>query len=162
MRRFIGVAVVVAAVALIPAVSPASANGGHKTKRIVLYGQTVQDNFLDLGAEGLTLGDRDVFSDDLSETRGGDVIGYDAGECTAVRIDEEFYEATFQCLVTASLPRGQITVQGLVTFTNGEPDSPALLAVTGGTRRYRNATGQVRVRFLSDTESRLVFRLRLH
>jgi hypothetical protein len=157
MHRLFGVAALTLAVAVIPSVGVASANGGnrHLVKKFDVWAETVQDNFLDLGDEGTTLGDRFVFSDDLSRTRGGRVIGTDGGECTVVRIDEEFYEATVQCLVTVSLSGGDITIQGLVA----ESEERATLAVTGGTGRYEGAGGRVRVLFVTDTVSRFSFRL---
>jgi hypothetical protein len=159
MRRIIGVAVVMAAMAAVPSAASAKGDGSQLPKKLTVWTQSVQDSFLDLGSPGFTVGDKDVFSDDLSRTRGGDVIGSDGGECTVVRVDEVFYGFAFQCLVTFSLPRGQITTQGLIEYTNGEPEDPATLAITGGTRRYKRARGQVKVRFLSETEAKIVFRL---
>jgi hypothetical protein len=60
-------------------------------------------------------------------------------------------------VVSAQLPDGQITVQGLVTFT-GEPFT---LAVTGGTGPYREAAGEVQVTEVSETESLIQLRLEL-
>jgi hypothetical protein len=77
-----------------------------------------------------------------------------------VRVDEPTYSFTLQCLVTASLPGGRITSQGLLTFTNGAPEERFTFAVTGGTRRYEGVRGEVRVRLVTETESKFVFRLR--
>ena len=65
--------------------------------------------------------------------------------------------ATLQFVATAELPRGQITVQGLATFTDGP--STFRLAITGGTGRYRTAHGVLIVEEISETEDRLTFRL---
>jgi hypothetical protein len=61
--------------------------------------------------------------------------------------------ATLQCVATLSLPKGQITVQGLPTFTEGP--ASFFLAITGGTGAYKTAHGQVKVVQVSDVESRL-------
>jgi hypothetical protein len=157
MRGLIGVAALTVAMAVTLTTGVASANGGgDRTRKVSVWTETVQDNFLDLGDPGVTLGDRFIFSDDVSRTRGGDVIGSTGGECTVVRVDEEFYDSTVQCLVTVWLRGGQITVQGLLS----ESDERATLAVTGGTGRYKGASGQVKVRFFSDTEAKLVFQLK--
>ena len=47
---------------------------------------------------------------------------------------------TDQCVATLSLPRGQITAQGLVDRTG---PVPITVAITGGTGAYRTAHGEV-------------------
>jgi hypothetical protein len=48
--------------------------------------------------------------------------------------------ATDQCVATLSLPKGQITVQGLVDRTG---PMPVTLAITAGTGAYRTAHGEL-------------------
>ena len=55
------------------------------------------------------------------------------------------------------LPKGQITVQGLTTFTDGP--STFKLAITGGTGSYRTAHGVLIVDQTSEEESLLTFRV---
>jgi hypothetical protein len=52
--------------------------------------------------------------------------------------------ATFHCVATLSLADGQLTSQGLVTFTEA-PEPRFRIAVTGGTGAYRTAHGEVAV-----------------
>ncbi len=158
MRIKLAVAAIAAAILAVGGVTLASAhsNGssdGHGGKVIKLFAVTVQTEHIDLGAQGFSLGDEDVFSDDLFTKKGGTEVGVDGGVCTVVRvIDAKTPSGTAQCLVTASLPGGQITTQGLFTFTD-QPPAPFQLAITGGTGAYKNARGQVTVELLSETEA---------
>ena len=69
--------------------------------------------------------------------------------------------ATFECHGVNSLPGGQIAVQGLVTYAPDEEikADPYHFAITGGTGKYRNAHGTVRIKEGSE-EARLTFRIR--
>ena len=62
-----------------------------------------------------------------------------------------------KCVATAELPKGQITAQGLLTFSEEAEGEPFRLAITGGTGKYRTAHGEVIVKDVSETESRLTF-----
>jgi hypothetical protein len=163
MRKLSVVAALAAFLAVLAAPVADARRGDDKrgkSKVIKLFATTVQSVELDLGDPGLSLGDRFVFSDDLRRRRGGPVIGETGAECVVTRIDEPTYSVTFHCVGTASLPRGQITVQGLVQFAQQGP-ARFKLAVTGGTGRFREADGVVKVRELSETESILRFKLDL-
>jgi hypothetical protein len=110
---------------------------------------------LDLGKQGFTLGDRFVFTDNLFMH--GKRVGSDHGECLVTRIHGE--SGSFECNVTAVFRgRGQITVQGAATFSE-EEGSPVVLAVTGGTREFRDSGGQVRVDESAGDSTLLTFHL---
>jgi len=125
----------------------------HLTSRLVDFAQ------LDLGKRGLSLGDQSVFTDDLLQ--GGKRIGEDHGTCTITRIagTGPSTMATSQCLVTAVLSQGQMTVQGAVTSRAQGRPAPFTLAITGGTGAYRTARGEVRVREVSNTQSEITVEL---
>jgi hypothetical protein len=124
-------------------------DGGKKV--IVVTATTVEDTDLDFGEEGFGQGDRTVFAEDLF--RNGRKVGETGAECIIVRlIDEE--SATVNCIGTLSLPQGQLTVQGLVTFT--EEDRPFTVAITGGTGLFRKARGELTVQTISETEDRYI------
>jgi hypothetical protein len=133
------------------AVATASADGDGK---IELVSRTAQETDIDLPPTGeFGLGDRFVFSEDLFQ--GDAKVGEDGGECTVVRFVEETESSTIQCVVTVSLEKGQLTVQGLITFV-GEEDSPFVLPVTGGSGAYKGARGEVKVE-PGDNEDHLTF-----
>ena len=115
----------------------------------------VQEAEIDLGEPGDSLGDQFVFSADLF--RAGKKVGIDGGVCTIVRL-EPMVSATSQCVATAELPKGQITVQGLLTFDAETEGEPSRLAITGGTGKYRTAQGELIITG-SETESQLTFKI---
>ena len=96
-------------------------------------------------------GDELVINDQLTTThwvgKGYPIVGHDAGVCTLTRIPEPNAEQTLaNCVVTAVVKGGSLTVQGVVPFTAQQPQ-PAVLAVTGGTGNYSGAAGTVSVSF---------------
>jgi len=159
MRRKYAVAGLAVAIGTgIWALPSASAGGeghddGDRTVIRVVTRQ-VDSADLDLGREGFSIGDRFVFTENLS--RRGMRVGTDHGECVFTRIEPQ--GGAFQCTATAVFRRGQITVQGAVTFSEDDP-SRFTLAVTGGTGRFRDAGGQVVVRETSATRGVLTFML---
>jgi hypothetical protein len=156
--------------AVLGAVSLASA--GDTAPRAVqqeiidLTSTTVQGADLDLGDEGFGVGDRFTFADDLF--RDGEPYGSLGGECTFVRIEpdplpegQEPESVTVNCVVSAQLPDGQVTVQGLVTTTPETAGEPFTLAITGGTGPYLSTGGEVEVTETSETDSVIQLRLEL-
>jgi hypothetical protein len=160
MRTKLGIGLLILlalAIVALPAASapsPAGSRDDDRVEVIRVLATTVQEADLDLGAQGDSLGDQFIFSDDLS--RRGEKVGIDGGHCTLMRLEPRV-SATLQCLVTADLPRGQITAQGLITFTEETEGEPFRIAITGGTGRYKEAHGYVKVDQESETEARLTF-----
>ncbi|MET8777637.1 hypothetical protein ABZV58_21755 [Nocardia sp. NPDC004654] len=90
----------------------------------------------DLDKPGASLGDLTVYSGGIHQD--GRQIGHGGGACQNVHI--EGAEITMQCVLTAQLERGSLTMQAV--WVQGT--SPLDLAITGGTGAYRNATGIAR------------------
>ena len=109
---------------------------------------TTEATNLDLGEDGPSLGDQYIFHDVLKSE--GEKVGHEGGVCTIVSVRR----AELQCVVTAYLSGGQITVQGLAT--DGEM---FVFAVTGGTGQYQGASGEARVVIRSDTVARITVTL---
>lgn len=161
MRTNLRLLVVLAVALALGGVSIASAgderDDDHKKVKIIeLTSTTVQEADLDLGDEGFGVGDRFVFGDDVFKD--GEQVGVLGGECTFVRIEpdplpagQEPESATANCVVSAQLPRGQLTVQGLITFSEATAGQPFTLAVTGGTGAYRTAHGEAEITETSET-----------
>ncbi len=94
---------------------------------------------LNLGAKEFGLGDRFVFTEDLYQR--GKRVGTDHGECVLTRLRGT--GGTFNCNVSAVFAgKGQLTIQGAFTFTEDE-GGRFVLAITGGTGRFRDAGGVV-------------------
>jgi hypothetical protein len=144
----------IAVVALVVgAVSPAlgsSSQGAASTSSGHADGQTIRvtavftefDPNIDVGAPGFSLGDEVVFAGNLLQN--GKQVGRVGVVCTFVSTaNADRVEA--QCPATATLPGGQITIQGVIV-------NRALnwtLPITGGSGRYDRARGQVVSRDIS-------------
>ena len=136
-----------AAMALVVALAvltfgPSLAAGTGEDHSLVLRAHEDQSAEIDVGDKGLSLGDQLVFSDTLY--RDDEEVGHDGATCTIVRLSDDNKTQTANCVGTLSLERGQITVQGLVTFSEDDM-SPFTIAVTGGTGAYRSVGGEMEI-----------------
>jgi hypothetical protein len=128
-----------------------------RTERLRLVARSVKEVELDLGAKGFSVGDRVAFSDNLF--REGKRVGTDGGDCAVVRLAGN--AATFHCVITLELPKGQITSQGLFTFREPPTGQSFPFAITGGTGSYRTAQGEIVVSDLEDTDNEARLDLRI-
>jgi hypothetical protein len=141
----------------VPALAVANGRGhGHgHGETFTLHAVQITDQFIDLGAPGISVGDQAVFATALS--RDGRPYGTSGGSCTVaiVNADGTF---TASCQATAQTIDGITATQSLVTFRNGlQP--PFKLAITGGTGRFSGAGGEVEVRQITDTTEDYIVRL---
>jgi hypothetical protein len=151
-----------------------SSGSDKRTSVLHLVGRDVDQAWLDLGAPGNSLGDQGHFTSDLIQPPRPGVgppppgagvphetkVGEDGGVCSIARIAPDG-ATTYHCVATNSLPLGQITAQGLVTYAAGEDvrQEPYSFAITGGTRKYRAARGEITIKDVSAEEVRLTFRI---
>jgi hypothetical protein len=145
MLRRAGLVALAVMALVIAATALASATGRDSDDRRVevlrLQFKNVNYAEEDLGDEGPGPGDRFTLLDALRiDGRAAGELGID---CVTVDLDGRTGE-TAQCVATATLPGGQITTQGLISFTD-QPVQRFSLAVTGGTGDYRTVGGEVRV-----------------
>jgi hypothetical protein len=129
--------------------APAAVTGHGKTLRLIAIQN--QQEFLDLGAAGPSLGDQLVFSNTLY--RRGHEVGTDGAVCTITAIAAPYGTPTFECLSTVRLRDGQITGQGLNEFQGEGDPGPFFIVITGGTGAYRGASGEAVVRNVSATKA---------
>lgn len=130
--------------------------GKHREDTLKLVATTIQEEFVDVGDPGPSLGDMFVFSEVLRER--GREVGTSGGVCTVTEAVPPYTVLTFHCVATLSLRRGQITLQGLIEVQGEDDPGPFTVAITGGTGRYRGAGGEATVRDVSATRS--VYKLR--
>jgi hypothetical protein len=155
MLKRLGIVVAVAGVGAlaVSSVGPATGGGpardGDHRHTVRVLSTTTGETFVDVGRPGESRGDSFVFS--ARVTRHGKKVGRVGVACTITSVRRQ--EA--QCLGTARLRRGQISIQGLV---RGEPDVFAF-PITGGTGAFEAAGGTLVVRQLTDTKERLTFHI---
>lgn len=134
-----------AACAMAAAAGPAAAATPSSFRLDMHFGA---DPFIDVGEPGPSLGDLRVLDDALY--RGGRRVGRDGGSCVITNANRP--EAA--CTITFSLPHGIITGQWL-----NQPPPRKVVAITGGTGRYRSARGEVVVVEHSTDRGTATFRL---
>ena len=144
----LGTAIALVALA-VGAISPAwgSARDKDKQKTFTVEALTTEQSF-----EGTDLGDQIVFTTRL--LKGDTEVGHQGGVCTVTSVAR----AEAQCLATYVLPGGQITGQALIVL--GDP-APYLVAVTGGSGKFKGVEGEIRVLPVSATRPRGVLTFRL-
>src|SRR5215211_3817593 len=146
MRNKLGLATIIALVLVVASITLASASGSgggssdHGVQVIRLVVKGVQESNIDLGKKGFSQGDQEIVG--LNVLRGGKKIGEAGQICQFVRVTQA--SATDLCQVALSLPKGQITAQGLIKSTAAGPGT-FFLAITGGTGAYQTAHGQVKI-----------------
>lgn len=108
-------------------------------KVIKLVARPVRREVYKNGEDEVNLGDRSVFTHELS--RDGEVVGFDGGTCTVVRLEDG--QSHIVCDVSMNLPDGTIAFQTFVEEVF--PPPPFFAAVTGGTGAYRGARGEMHI-----------------
>ena len=111
---------------------------------------------------GELLGDQRVFTDQLhkvntSNQPQGPVVGHHSGFCTLVKKgpgNARFY----QCFATYDLPDGLLTARTLFDLNSVGPKG-ITAAVTGGTRTYAGARGELTATFPAEGTSLFKFKL---
>jgi hypothetical protein len=128
----------------------ASARTGTRTIHLVANLSVGEE--VDLGAPGRSVGDEYVFGGRLTSDSGRR-LGRLHGYCVLTDLSRNAGE----CVMTALLPHGQISVQGVQT---GIPTpAEAKNAIVGGTGAFRTAHGQVSLRLLTPATLDLTFQL---
>ncbi|MFE5630648.1 hypothetical protein [Streptomyces sp. NPDC056543] len=118
-----------------------SAQAKGKDRIITLTGKLAQQTRFPVNPGGSPAqGDRTVFRSVLYDTAGKEV-GETGGTCDTTRVDNGGAEV---CVVTYTLPGGQLSVQGMVFgILNAGPPPSFDNGITGGTGVYDRARGSV-------------------
>lgn len=134
----------------------AATSAGASAPTITLTAVTTHESLLNLGAAADPTGNQFVSAHDLY--RGGRKVGVDGASCQIIDVVQSG-ELRSQCVATVSLPKGQLTAQGLPTFEEAGT-RPFTLAITGGTGAYAAAGGQVTVTPIDAQHARYEITLR--
>lgn len=133
--------------------SPLADANARNGKTFVLIEKETSFAELDLGDPGFSAGDRFVFTNKLLDEN-GERAGQDGGFCDIVNLSGR--NVTSQCIVTAQLDGGDLTVQGIVDFSG---PGGFVVAITGGTGRYTGAEGSVEGQDQADGTTQLTVHL---
>jgi hypothetical protein len=134
-RRVVVTAITAALVAMaIGGVSLARAGGGHASNHTLRFTETqTASAFVDIShTKNGKPGDEFIFHSKLAKPSGGATVGSLDVACTLV------VGGHVQCLGTATLPGGTLSVTALVQ-ANGNP--PTHISVNGGTGKFAKVRG---------------------
>ena|SRR5436305_1489278 len=98
---------------------------------------------VDVGAPGDSVGDTTVFTFTVFDRVGGRRIGAGHGYCVRTEVG-----VANDCTANSSLPGGRIVMQ----WEEFDGQRVSRAAITGGTGRYRNTRGELRLTSLSPSE----------
>lgn len=144
MKRVSGVVVafLMGAAAIVGLPSPASAGVVvDPGTTMMVTARPWTDHYNDVGPKGESIGDSIVFTDKLYQH--GERVGRDAIRCDVKRVTRRSF--SMQCFGSLVFRgRGQLTVQGLITFSRNSTRNP-VLAVTGGTGEFEGMSGEFTV-----------------
>ena len=125
--------------------------GPHGARAFTVVEHATTDATTDTGAAGDSAGDVLTFANDVFDAADATKVGTDQGYCIRVVAG-----SSYECTWTTFLPGGQIVVSG--PFYDAKD---SVLAVTGGTGRYRTARGTMELHARENgTKFAFVFRLK--
>ncbi|MFD9370782.1 hypothetical protein ACFWA6_24215 [Streptomyces sp. NPDC060020] len=133
-----------APVAAAAATDPHPAHDKGKHRVITLTGELKKQSFLPVNRKGpAAQGDRTVFNSELFDEN-HESVGETNGTCTTTWVGEVAQDSAEVCVVTYTLPGGQLSVQGMV-FGHLVPGPPPSFdnGITGGTGEFDRARGSV-------------------
>jgi hypothetical protein len=140
MKRLVTMLAVAGSAALVVAVAawatPARhGHGSHGAKTITVIEHATTDSVTDTGASGDSPGDLLTFANPIFDASDTKKVGTDQGYCVRT-----VKGVAWECNFTTFLPGGQIVVEG--PFYDAKDST---FAITGGTGRYRNARGTMKL-----------------
>jgi allene oxide cyclase len=128
-------------------IGPAAAD-----ETLALVEHATSDTVTDTGAQGDSVGDILTFANDVFDKDNASKVGSDNGWCARTVVGK-----AWECIWTVTLAEGQITVEGPFYDT-----ADSVLAVTGGTGEYAEASGSLALHARNEkgTEYDFVYKLK--
>ena len=108
---------------------------GTAAEKIHLVEHATQEQTIDIGKKGDSVGDLIVFANPVFDAADKTQLGTDSGYCVRTAVG-----AMYECIWTLMLKDGQITLEGPFKDTGD-----SLFTVTGGTGKYAGARGQMKL-----------------
>jgi len=156
-KRNLVVGLLLAGAAVIALGSVAVASGGHKgkdndrhAKKIVVVERATTDTPIDNAPVGEdSIGDTLAFGNQLFDKTNTMMVGTDQGSCVRTVVG-----VAYECTWSNSLKGGQIMVEG--PFLDA---GDSVLAITGGTGKYRDVTGTMDLHAIDATSFMFTFHI---
>jgi Allene oxide cyclase barrel like domain len=153
MKRILALAALVAAAVLVVAVVNATAKDKPKqTGASIHVIEHATSDAVTNGSATDAAGNVLTFANDVFDSADTSKVGTDQGYCVRIVVGK-----TWECNWTTFLAGGQITVEGPFSDTGN-----TVLAITGGTGRYRNARGFMELVYHDAAGTKFDFVFHLH
>jgi len=117
------------------------------TVKVIEHADTDTVRHIGPASEEDSVGDVLTFANPVYDSANGKKIGSDNGQCVRTAAGK-----AWECIWTISLAGGQMTVEG--PFYDGKD---SVLAITGGSGEYRDASGQMTLHARNDEETEYDF-----
>jgi len=136
-------------IAVCAAVLLAGCGGGsdETTVKVIEHAETDTVRHIGPKSESDSVGDVLAFANPVFDSADKEKVGTDNGQCVRTVVGQ-----AWECIWTVSLAGGQLTVEG--PFEEGRD---TVLAITGGTDEYKDASGQMRLHARTPEETEYEF-----
>jgi hypothetical protein len=137
MKRVLALALLTISVALAIAVNASAGHSHHKAGHTIRVVEHATTDAVTNGTKADHAGNILTFANKVFNAADTRKVGTDQGSCTRVVVGK-----SWECMWTTFLKKGQITVEG--PFYD---DGNSVLAITGGTGKYKNSRGQMKLKY---------------
>jgi allene oxide cyclase len=146
MKRALALALLAASVTLVVVVT-ASAGSAHRARHTITVVEHATTDAVTNGTKADHAGNILTFANKVFNAADKKKVGHDQGYCTRIVVGK-----SWECMWTTFLKKGQITVEGPFYDTRN-----SVLAITGGTGKYRDARGQMKLKYHNDAGTKFDF-----
>jgi len=136
MKRVLVLALLAVSVVLVVVVSASARHQHRASDRITVVEHATTDAVTN-GKKTDQAGNILTFANKVYNAADTKKVGSDQGSCTRIVVGK-----SWECMWTTFLKKGQITVEGPFYDT-----SDSVLAITGGTGAYKDARGQMKLKY---------------
>jgi hypothetical protein len=152
MRILVPVALAAAAVLVVTVVNATAKDKPKQNGGLIHVIEHATSDAVTNGSATDAAGNVLTFANDVFDTADRSKVGSDQGYCVRIVVGK-----TWECNWTTILPAGQITVEGPFSDTGN-----TVLAITGGTGRYRDARGFMELIYHDAAGTKFDFVFHLH
>jgi allene oxide cyclase len=147
MKRAIALALLGASVILVLVVNASAGPADRPGGRTITVVEHADNDAVTNGTAGDDVGNILTFANEVFNSADTHKVGTDQGSCVRIVVGE-----SWECSWTTFLPKGQITVEGPF-YDAGD----SVLAITGGTGKYRNARGEMDLKYHNQAGTKIDF-----
>ncbi|HEX3263012.1 MAG TPA: allene oxide cyclase family protein [Solirubrobacterales bacterium] len=137
MKRIIALALLAASVVLVIVVNASAGHGDRRANNKIKVVEHATTDAVTNGKPSDHAGNILTFANKVFNAADKKKVGTDQGSCVRIVVGK-----SFECNWTTFLKKGQLTVEGPFYDTRN-----SVLAITGGTGKYRNVRGQMKLKF---------------